>query len=143
MFDIAAKRKQQNDESLLLPTEYKQEEVLKGQLRYSKLVGSDGHVEKDAFGLQDTGLPYQHTVTTQRSKNRRSTQRHTFFMMGGGGGGGSSNEIDMKPTTVSTIHDGDEMDDGYDSGTAVTEVVNDEYLVRTNHSLNNLTLVAH
>ncbi|KAF1803461.1 hypothetical protein V8B55DRAFT_1358871 [Mucor lusitanicus] len=128
VFDIAAKRKQQNDESLLLPTEYKQEEVLKGQLRYSKLVGSDGHVEKDAFGLQDTGLPYQHTVTTQRSKNRRSTQRHTFFMMGGGGGGGSSNEIDMKPTTVSTIHDGDEMDDGYDSGTAVTEVVNDEYL---------------
>lgn len=119
MFDIAAKRKQQHDKSLLLPTEYKQEEVLKGQLRYSKLMGSDGHVEKDAFGLDETGLPYQHTVTTKRSKNRRSTQRHTFFMMGGGGGS------DMKPTSVSTIHDGEEMDDGYDSGTAVTE-----YLVR-------------
>ncbi|CAO3642363.1 unnamed protein product [Mucor fragilis] len=78
-------------------------------------MGSDGHVEKDAFGLDETGLPYQHTVTTKRSKNRRSTQRHTFFMMGGGG------ESDMKPTSVSTIHDGEEMDDGYDSGTAVTE----------------------
>ncbi|GAN05358.1 hypothetical protein MAM1_0089c04828 [Mucor ambiguus] len=122
VFDIAAKRKQQNDKSLLLPTEYKQEEVLKGQLRYSKLMGSDGHVEKDAFGLEETGLPYQHIVTTKRSKNRRSTQRHTF-MMGGSAGG----ESGMKPTAVSTIHDGDEMDDGYDSGTAVTEV-NDEYL---------------
>ncbi|KAL9556459.1 hypothetical protein MBANPS3_001852 [Mucor bainieri] len=124
VFDIAAKRKQQNDKSLLLPTEYKQEEVLKGQLRYSKLMGSDGHVERDAFGLEDTGLPYQHTVTTKRSKNRKSTQRHTFFMMGGGGG-----ESDMmKPTSVSTIHDdSDEMDDGYDSGTAVTEVHDEEY----------------
>ncbi|CAO0794331.1 unnamed protein product [Mucor circinelloides] len=83
-------------------------------------MGSSGHVEKDAFGLDVTELPYQHTVTTKRSQNRRSTQRHTFFMMGGG----SAN--DMKPTSVSTIHD-EELDDGYDSGTAVTEA-NDEYL---------------
>lgn len=121
MFDIAAKRKQ-DDKSLLLPTEYKQEDVLKGQLRYSKLVGSgdnsSAHVEKDTFGLQDTGLPYQHIVTTKRSKNRKSTQRHTFFMMGGG---------DNKPHTASTTST-DDIDDGYDSGTAVTEI-NVEYTV--------------
>jgi hypothetical protein len=79
--------------------------VLKGQLRYSKLVGSTPSThQKDAFGLEDDGQPYKHIVTTKKSKNRRSTQRHTFFGMGGGGN--SSQMIE---------------DIGYDSGTAVSE----------------------
>ncbi|KAI9265871.1 hypothetical protein EDC94DRAFT_658159 [Helicostylum pulchrum] len=78
VFDIAAKRQ---NEGTGLPTEYLQEDVLKGQLRYSKLVGSTASPTEN---LDE----YQHQVTTKRSKNRRSIQRHTFFMMGGGGGGG-------------------------------------------------------
>lgn len=72
MFDIAAKRQK---EGTGLPTEYDQDEVLKGQLRYSKLVGSTPST--------DNNEEYHHIVTTKRSKNRRSIQRHTFFMMGG------------------------------------------------------------
>jgi hypothetical protein len=91
----------------LLPTEYKQDDVLKGQLRYSKLVGSAPSThQKDAFGLEDDGQPYKHIVTTKKSKNRRSTQRNTFFMMGGGGG---------------SSHINDDEDIVYDSGTAVSD----------------------
>lgn len=123
MFDIAAKRKQPGDKSLLLPTEYKQEDVLKGQLRYSKLMngndgggGSNAHVGKDVFGLEDNGLPYKHIVTTKRSKNRKSTQRHTFFMMGG--------EYNESHTNVIS-----DDDDGYDSRTKVAETSGADYMV--------------
>lgn len=68
-----------------MPTEYLQEDVLKGQLRYSKLVGST------ASPVVENTDEYQHQVTTKRSENRRSTQRHTFMMGGGGGGGGDYN----------------------------------------------------
>lgn len=81
VFDIAAKRQ---NEGTGLPTEYLQEDVLKGQLRYSKLVGSTASPTTENLD------EYQHQVTTKRSKNRRSIQRHTFFMMGGGDVGGSS-----------------------------------------------------
>lgn len=81
MFDIAAKRQK---EGTGLPVEYNEDEVLKGQLRYSKLVGSTP-------STPDTNEEeYHHQVSTKRSKNRRSIQRHTFFMMGGGGGGDDS-----------------------------------------------------
>ncbi|KAG2236501.1 hypothetical protein INT48_000801 [Thamnidium elegans] len=82
VFDIAAKRQ---NEGTGLPTEYLQEDVLKGQLRYSKLVGS---TTSPTENLDE----YQHQVTTKRSKNRRSIQRHTFFMMGGNVGGDSSSQ---------------------------------------------------
>ncbi|KAI8647398.1 hypothetical protein BD408DRAFT_439229 [Parasitella parasitica] len=126
VFDIAAKRKQQqNDNALLLPTEYKQEEVLKGQLRYSKLMGSNSNnddnnhsIPKDVFGLDDYGLPYKHIVTTKISKNRKSTQRNTFFMMGGG----DNNELDSTFDTIS-----DDIDRN-DSGTIFTEETNGDYL---------------
>ncbi|CEP14851.1 hypothetical protein [Parasitella parasitica] len=128
VFDIAAKRKQQqNDNALLLPTEYKQEDVLKGQLRYSKLMGSSSNSDnnnhptpKDAFGLDDHGLPYEHIVTTKISKNRKSTQRNTFFMMGGG----ANNELDSNFDAIS-----DYMDRN-DSGTILTEEVNGDNLSR-------------
>lgn len=75
----------------LLPHEYKQEDVLKGQLRYSKLLGSNEESSpKGIFDDNDGREPYQHHVVTKKSQNRRSTQRHTFFGMGGGGGGGPS-----------------------------------------------------
>lgn len=87
--------------------------MLKGQLRYSKLVGSAPSThQKDTFGLEEDGQPYKHIVTTKRSENRRSTQRHTFFMMGGGGGSGSnSNHMSTEDIT----------DMAYDSGTAISE----------------------
>lgn len=88
MFDIAAKNKQEGSG---LPTEYDQDEVLRGQLRYSKLLGSSPSTGR--LG-DDDDQPYEHTVVTKRSKNRRSIQRHTFFMMGGGGGGGGESNLD-------------------------------------------------
>ncbi|KAI8366302.1 hypothetical protein EDC96DRAFT_565007 [Choanephora cucurbitarum] len=94
IYDIAAKRKQQDSENLL-PTEYKEEDVVEGKLRYSKLVGSTrSNGPKDIFGLEDNGQPYQHHVVTKISKNRKSTQRNTFFMMGGAGGDSSCYDFD-------------------------------------------------
>lgn len=83
---MAAKRKQEATSKAILPLEYKEDEVVKGQLRYSKLVGSvPSTANKDIFGYEDTDKPYEHRTVTKISKNRRSTQRNTMFMMGGGG----------------------------------------------------------
>lgn len=86
MFDIAAKRQK---EGTGLPVEYNQDDVLKGQLRYSKLVGSTPST--------DTDDEYQHQVTTKRSNNRRSIQRHTFFMMGSGGDDSIDATVSINP----------------------------------------------
>ncbi|KAI8889125.1 hypothetical protein K501DRAFT_329466 [Backusella circina FSU 941] len=67
VFDLA--RRHIDPTSATLPTEYKAEEVLRGDLRYSKLLGTEQTATEEQW---------EHVTYTKRG--RRSIQRHTFMM---------------------------------------------------------------